>query len=178
MSVLSDKSIKKLLDAGVVKNSGYEFINPASLDLRVGTTAKYQVTEATTHGWITKWIDVDLTACSEQQPHLIPYGTNLLVATQEIFYMPTYLAGFVNLKSSIARQFLQHMLAGFIDPGYTASTITLELLNHSTKEFAIYPGMRIAQIVFQILDQPCEKSYQETGRYNNQLAVREAILND
>jgi len=52
-----------------------------------------------------------------------------------------------------------------IEPGW-AGWLTLEITNHSAQPVRLMKGMPIAQIIFELLDQPAEKPYR--GKYNNQ----------
>ena len=67
-------------------------------------------------------------------------------------------------KSSIGRLgVFIHVSSGFVDSGFTGN-ITLEIYNASDKEFELYHGMPICQILFQTLTSPVMKEY---GRRNN-----------
>ena len=76
------------------------------------------------------------------------------------------------LKSSRAREGLEHLLAGFCDPSWHGSRLTLELSNarrhHSVP---IWPGMKIGQMVFHLITGTPERTYAVTGRYNGDLGV-------
>ena len=65
----------------------------------------------------------------------------------------------MNGKSSLGRLGLQvHATAGFVDPGF-AGVIVLELSNVATLPILLRPGMKVAQMVFQRLDQAAERPY-------------------
>jgi dCTP deaminase len=51
-----------------------------------------------------------------------------------------------------------HSTAGLADPGFEGQ-ITLELSNVASLPIAIYPGMRIAQLVFERLTTPADAPY-------------------
>lgn len=62
-------------------------------------------------------------------------------------------------KSSLGRLGLViHVTAGFLDPG-NKLRMTLEMVNLSGLPIRIYKGMKIAQMAFEELDQPCERPY-------------------
>jgi dCTP deaminase len=92
-----------------------------------------------------------------------PHGF-VLASTVERFSMPDDLAGTVRDKSSWARLGLAvqntHLDSGWC--GY----LTVELSNHSDAEIRIPSGEPIAQIVFELLDQPTELPYR--GKYYDQ----------
>ena len=71
----------------------------------------------------------------------------------------------VSTKSTLGRQGLEHLIAGYIDPGFEGQ-VTLELYNVNQRhDILMWPGMRIGQLRFSRLDQTPTRSYAETGRY-------------
>jgi dCTP deaminase len=95
----------------------------------------------------------------------------------EIFNMPEHVAGQFALKSSRAREGLGHMLAGWIDPGFNNSRLTLELKNErQLQRIPLWPGMRIGQIVFHKMSQLALVSYREVGNYNSCLHVAPSLV--
>ena len=101
------------------------------------------------------------------QPHEF-----VLAETMEEFKLPDCVAGQLALKSSRAREGIEHLLAGYIDPGYKGR-LTLELQNaRSMHAVPLWPGMRIAQIVFHRMSMLPGKSYSVTGRYHGDTAVQ------
>ena len=73
--------------------------------------------------------------------------------------MPHDLCGHIDGKSSIGRLgVFVHVSSGFIDSGFTGN-VTLEIFNCSDKEFELYHGMSICQIVFETLTSPVAKPY-------------------
>ena len=64
------------------------------------------------------------------------------------------------------------MLAGWIDPGFHGSRLTLELKNETKyTDLPLYPGLKIGQIVFHKMNNVPQASYAVTGNYNNHLTV-------
>jgi deoxycytidine triphosphate deaminase len=58
-----------------------------------------------------------------------------------------------------------------LDPGWgiiKGAYLTLELANHSDAEIRIARGEPIAQVVFELLDQPTEQPYPVQGKYQDQ----------
>ncbi len=82
-------------------------------------------------------------------------------------------------KSSLARLgLLIHTTAGFLDPG-NCLKMTLELFNASPLPIKLYPGMKIAQMAFERLDQPCERPYGSPGlnsKYFGNLTIEESKM--
>jgi dCTP deaminase len=98
------------------------------------------------------------------QDVVVPPHGFMLASTVERFNMPNDLIGTVRDKSSWARLGLavQNTL---LDPGWRRY-LTIELSNHSDVEIRIVRGEPIAQIVFELLDQPTEQPY--SGKYQDQ----------
>jgi dCTP deaminase len=66
------------------------------------------------------------------------------------------------------------LLAGYIDPGYKGR-LTLELQNaRAMHPVSLWPGMRIAQIVFHRMSMLPGKDYSMTGRYHGDTTVQES----
>jgi dCTP deaminase len=73
--------------------------------------------------------------------------------------------------SSRAREGYENALAGWADPGWNNSRLTLELKNlRQHHPLPIYPGLRIGQMVFFKMQQPAI-DYSRTGRYNGHAHV-------
>ena len=101
------------------------------------------------------------------QPHEF-----ILAETFECFSVPNVVAGQLALKSSRAREGIEHLMAGYVDPGFKGR-LTLELQNaRSMHAVALWPGMRIAQIVFHKMSLLPNKDYSVTGRYQGDLQVQ------
>ena len=89
-------------------------------------------------------------------------GEFLLATTAEVLRMPSFLAGRVEGKSSLARVGLVvHVTAGFIDPGFQGH-VTLELYNTNRVPIILYVGMPVCQMSFQHCSHP-SSSYK--GKY-------------
>jgi len=125
-----------------------ECINPASLDLRISTTKV-----------------ITLQGAEHRNPERIVLrpGDAVLVCTIEYIRMPVDCAGVVYLKSSLARQGLDHALAGFVDPGFEGQ-LTLEL--HAHCPIVLTHGQRVIQLVLSRLEGEPEMIY--NGRYQGQ----------
>jgi dCTP deaminase len=86
--------------------------------------------------------------------------------------LPDYVAGVFCLKSSRARDGWDHAEAGFCDPGWYGSRLTMELKNsRRLNALPIWPGMRIGQMKFLLVSGTPERTYAQTGRYNADLGV-------
>jgi dCTP deaminase len=159
--ILSDQDIRELCLQGLVDPFDEELINPASLDVRLGTRLLIEAAQSP-----------ELVPYTMEEPYLLVPGQFVLAETLEIFNLPDSICANFALKSSRAREGLSHALAGFADPGWHGSRLTLELHNiRQLHPVAIWPGMKIGQAIFHKLTQPPLRSYAVTGRYNNDLKV-------
>jgi len=169
MTILCDWQIHAHCDAGMVTPFDHELLNPASLDVRLGRHIRIE--QATSADMLL----VDLLALdvSEADPYVLRPGQFILAETMETFYLPDNIAAQFMLKSSRAREGLEHLMAGYCDPGWHGSKLTLEL--HNSRQLypvPIWPGMKIGQMVFHLMDQRPVNSYAVTGRYNNDATVQ------
>ena len=141
-------------------------LNPASLDVTLGDRIMIEVAGTR---------DLEITGIheyNEEQPYWIKPGEFFLAETREIFHLPDYVAGVFCLKSSRARDGWDHAEAGFCDPSWFGSRLTMELKNsRRLNALPIWPGMRIGQMLFMLISGTPEKGYDKTGRYNCDLGV-------
>ncbi|MHA1233310.1 MAG: dCTP deaminase [Candidatus Helarchaeota archaeon] len=71
----------------------------------------------------------------------------ILGSTLEYIKMPSDLFGIIENRSSWGRLGIFIALARFIEPGFIGMP-TLEIFNSGTAPIKIYPGLRVAQIIF------------------------------
>lgn len=167
MTVLVDWQIEqRCLTESMVSPFDSRLLNPCSIDIRIGETAKLRI--------LGGWKDIDLTIHTEQNPYLLAPGDRVLVASLEIFIFPDDVAGQFRLKSSRGREFYEHLEAGWIDPGWHGSKLTMELIAHDIEPLPLYYGLRMGQIIFFQLTEKPRKSYAVTGRYNGDRMVQES----
>jgi dCTP deaminase len=98
--------------------------------------------------------------------------------TQEKVTVPDDLVVRVEGRSSLGRLgIIVHSTAGFVDPGFSG-TITLEISNLNRLPVALYPGMRICQLAFEIMSSPAETPYhmKPHSKYQNQVLPEESRL--
>jgi dCTP deaminase len=145
-------------------------LNPASYDLRLGDDLLIESAERPDP------VAYPFAQHSEADPYLLRPGQFVLSSTVEVFSLPDDIAGQFLLKSSRAREGLEHLLAGYCDPGWSGSRLTLEL--HNSRQLhpvALWPGMKIGQVVFHRMDARPLRSYRQTGRYNDQPHVQSSL---
>lgn len=153
---------------GMVTPFDQSLVNPASLDVRLGS--RIRIESATTTELIL--LDLEKEGWTERTPYLLRPGQFILAETIETFNIPNDVAAQFVLKSSRAREGIEHLLAGFADPGFHGSVLTLEL--HNSRQLhpvPIWPGMKIGQLVFYQMSQEPQVSYAIKGHYNNDKLV-------
>lgn len=143
-----------------------EQLNPASYDLTLGNTIMIEVADT------SELQELDISGKTREHPYLLEPSHFVLAESQEVFNIPNQVAGEFKLKSSRARSGLEHLHAGFADPGFHGSRLTLELVNmRRFHPLPLYPGLLVGQMVFeQMLGSPLT-SYAQTGRYNGDMKV-------
>jgi dCTP deaminase len=166
MAILCDHEIFNLAKRGLVTPFHQELVNPASLDVRLGENLLVEMPQS------PALLPYSIAGHSQEKPFMLQPHEFVLAETMEEFKLPDCVAGQLALKSSRAREGIEHLLAGYIDPGYEGR-LTLELQNaRAMHPVALWPGMRIAQIVFHKMSMLPGKSYALTGRYQNDTAVQ------
>jgi dCTP deaminase len=169
--VLVDYQIRGLLADGAVENGQPELVNPASLDVRLGHTIFIENPQAERFDATYRWQEIPISDCTPEHPFWIAPGQFVLAQTIEIFHLPDTVAAQFKLKSSRGREGYQHALAGWCDPGWNNSALTMELKNLSQRfPLPLYPGLKIGQMVFERVDRP-SACYKTTGRYNGDRVV-------
>lgn len=151
--ILSDGDIDHIIKSGkafLVNPYNDEMLQPNSVDLTLGDELKK-----------INGKSIDL----RQSSYKIKPNEFLLGSTLEKIYIPRDLVGHIDGKSSLGRLgVFIHVSSGFIDSGFKGN-ITLEIYNCSDKEFELYHGMSICQIVFQTLTSPVKIPYGARGNH-------------
>lgn len=175
MSVLTDIDITELClqEKPLIYPYTRAQQNPASYDVTLGNTVLVQVC---TEGKLKPtWRIVDIENYTKEDPWVLRHGHAILAQTAEVFNLPNDIAANFFLKSSRARELYQHLFAGWCDPGWNGSVLTLELLSVGLyNDLPIYPGLKIGQMVFHKLDKEVGVSYSEIGRYNDHNKVMQS----
>ena len=147
-----------------------KLVNPASLDLRLGL-----------HLMVENIVDpellrIDISDRTKDDPYWLQPGEFCLAETLEIFNIPDDISSQFVLKSSRAREGYGHLLAGWVDPGFNSSRLTLELKNERMHNpLPLYPGLKIGQMVFYNMSSVPTHSYRQTGSYNGHLTVMPSV---
>jgi dCTP deaminase len=165
--ILADWEIRALCEGGMVEPFDPSLVNPASLDVRLGDHLMVEVEHSPELQLLS------IAHLSEADPYLLAPGEFVLAETVETFHLPDRVAAQFMLKSSRARSGLEHLMAGYCDPGWHGSRLTLELHNsRKLHNVPIWPGMKIGQMVFHQMSATPLRTYAETGRYNNDQRVQ------
>jgi len=133
-------------------------VNPSSIDLCLGEIYRIPFTENWSRPYQIRDEGLKLKA-----------GQFVLMHTYERIKMPKHHAAYISLKSTTARKGIEHLNAGFIDPGFEGQ-ITLELINHWPFEQTLYKYEPIVQLVLFDAYIP-KKTYDKTGHYQGQIGA-------
>lgn len=186
MTLLSYPELVEVVDSGILRGVEPERINPTSIDLTLGPKILFESRSALPdrdsprmlidlHSrQSVNWRDWSMAPEAGLDYYDLQPGEFILAATNEKFYMPNDMSAEFSLKSSLARNGLEHLLAGWIDPGFNDSVLTLELKN-STRHHVLRLrlDMLIGQVkFFRHTAVPDDKSYSVRGRYNNDSEVQ------
>ncbi len=164
--ILSDWEIKALCADGMVQEYDDALINPASLDLRLGDQIMIESAED------LNMREFSIANCTADNPYMLKPGQFILAQTIEVFNMPENIAGLFFLKSSRAREGYENLHAGYADPGWHGSVLTLELKNsRQILPLPLWPGLKIGQMVFFVMSQKPQHSYAKVGHYNSNLTA-------
>ena len=164
--ILADIDIFTLARRELVTPFDKELVNPASLDVRLGENLLVELPST------PQLVPYSIAGHSQEDPFMLQPHEFVLAETLEEFKLPDCIAGQLALKSSRAREGIEHLLAGYIDPGYSGR-LTLELQNaRCMHPVGLWPGMRIAQIVFHRMTMLPSKDYSHTGRYHGDKSVQ------
>ena len=160
MSTITDHQIRALArNQGLVEPFNPDMVNPASIDVTLGSTILYEGDPAKGED---RWEKVDI----EGGVYSLAPGEFVLAATEEFVRVPGNLECVFNLKSSRGREGYQHLLAAYIDPGFHGR-VTLEICNvNRYHRLPLEHGMRIGQLRFAKVDEIPMRTYAQTGRYH------------
>ncbi len=185
--ILSDKDIKAAIASGRVKIESdqpemFWHIHASSMDLRLGNVfklydhSKFAILDPKrpeTFQGNMRTINVP-----EGEPFIVQPGEFILGVTKESITVPDDLVVRVEGRSSLGRLgIIVHSTAGFVDPGFSG-TITLEISNLNRMPVALYPGMRVCQLAFEMMTSPAETPYNAKpgSKYQGQILPEESRL--
>lgn len=188
--ILSDRDIKAAIASGRVKIESdqpemFWHIHASSMDLRLGNVfklyehSKFAVLDPkrpeTFQG------NMRTITVQDGDSFMVQPGEFVLGVTQEKITVPDDLVVRVEGRSSLGRLgIIVHSTAGFVDPGFSG-TITLEISNLNRLPVALYPGMRVCQLAFEMMTSPAETPYNNKpgSKYQGQVLPEESrLMND
>lgn len=142
------------------KNNGIipyepELINPASIDLRIGEHCCMPIEP----GW-TDPIKIP------KEGILLHSNQLYLLHTYEYTRIPTNAIALIYLKSTMGRRGIEHLHAGYGDPGFEGQW-TLEVINHHPYPQLLKPNEPLIQLILCDVYPPA-LDYSKTGHYQNQ----------
>lgn len=163
MATIVDHQIRHFARTyGMIEPFNPERVNPASYDVQLGAMIKKEGI-----GGEERWVPVDIS----ERPYIMAPGEFVLASTQEFVRVPNSMECEFNLKSSRGREGYEHLMAGYIDPGFHGE-VTLELCNMNRHHrLPLVQGMLIGQLRFSKLDDVPMRSYAVTGRYQGDRGV-------
>lgn len=182
--LLSYTELLDLIEQGVI-NAPIENVNAASIDLTLDDVLLVERTERDESTLVDlankqsisvdeyNMADVDKDDPDDVPSYFLGPGEFVLASSREVFNLPNNISAEYKLKSSMARNGLEHLNAGWCDAGWHGSKLTLELKNMTRDHTLILrPGMKIGQVVFyKHAPVPDHASYATKGRYNGQTEV-------
>jgi dCTP deaminase len=185
--ILSDRDIKAAISSGRVKIESnqtelFRYIHASSMDLRLGNVfkvyehSKYAVLDPKNPRTFAQ--NMRIITVADGDPFIVQPGEFILGVTQEKITVPDDLVVRVEGRSSLGRLgIIVHSTAGFVDPGFSG-TITLEISNLNRLPVALYPGMRVCQLAFEIMTSPAETPYnmKPFSKYQGQVLPEESRL--
>lgn len=186
--VLSDRDIKKYLSSGKIKITPKPDLKTAlgacSIDLRLGNT--FRIFEHSRFPYIdpyNKSLSGDITKIvevKEKEPFILHPSDFVLATTVESFTLPSDLLARLEGRSSLGRLgIVVHSTASIFEPGWQGKVV-MELGNLGRMPVALYPGMRVCALTFEMLTTPADVPYnkKKNAKYLNQDSPQPSRITD
>lgn len=162
---VSDGTLRFMIETGEIGLDPYspQLVQPASIDVRLAESfLRFDQSPHDRRSIDTRHPELDegrRVTIPDGEPFILGAGEFALGATIEKVKLPPGIVAQINGKSSLGRMgLLVHATAGFIDPGFEG-TLTLELANLRRRPMLLWPGMRIAQLAYTMLDRAADRPY-------------------
>lgn len=178
--ILSDRDIKKAIKSKklLIEPLEQTQIGPCGIDIRLG----YEIREFKRNLFKEYFNPYELispdeyTAISKPKngKFILEPGDFILATSLEKIKLPSNITARLEGRSSIGRLgIIIYATQGHIDPGFEG-TLTLKISNISAMPIALYPEMKIAQIVFEKLSSSVQIPYEKrkTSKYIKQKGVQ------
>ena len=180
MSIWNDRTIIEYCNhSALVAPFDPANVNPASIDLRLGTSYRLPaLSQLAYETYIDMPLKFDIPQWGDEQYmdasgiELLP-GQFILCSTLETVHIPAGACAELFSKSSTGRIGLEHLHAGWIDPGFVGQ-LTLEFKNVAPLPILLVPGKCYMQMVVHDLTAPAARDYSQTGRYQGQVGATPA----
>lgn len=150
--IISDDQIRTLVETQSMVSPAPAYYNPASVDLTLGAEAHQ----------IDGGMSVKLGHNTDTTLYLVP-GFPVLVTTAEVVRIPVDYAAELVLKSSMGRQGIDMIKAGWIDPGFEGQ-LTVTLYSHVAASLTL--GQPFVQMKVYRMDKRPVAPY--NGKYQGQ----------
>lgn len=165
--ILSDGDIRKYLKSGKIKISPLPDLEVAlgscSIDLRLGND--FLVFEHSRYPYIDPLnpkSSMDVTRdikVKDKEAFILHPGDFVLATTIESFELPDNIVCRLEGRSSLGRLgIVVHSTASIFEPGFSGKAV-MELGNMGRMPVALYSGMRVCALTFELLTNPAEIPY-------------------
>lgn len=175
----SSEDIRKAIEEGtlVISPFGANTIRPSGLTLHLGANLLRPLPGKTVdvrNKIIPDYSEITIT---DDSPHELGPNEFVLGHTYEAVTVGDSLGFFIEGRSTLARVGLTIVqTAMLVYPGHRNRTITLELANHGPNPILLYPKMKIARAAIFELKTPSKVSYDDTGKYRQQVSVGRPVF--
>jgi len=188
--VLSDwEIVRALLKKDIVVTplmNAKEQIGGSSIDVRLGTEFKLiRIVKQTHFDLSIPVVEIkeqfreytEVIHVEPMEQFILHPNEFALGSTLEYIMLPDNIAGRLEGRSTWGRAGLQvHSTAGLIDPGFQG-TLTFELNNMGKLPLPLYPGVRIAQIIFYRCESVSEIYVDKSGaKYARSTGIKDTMF--
>lgn len=169
--IWNDSTIRQWAETGGVTPFDPKMINPASLDLRLGNQIRipqqcWSLLGGETVGKKTPADHLWQSPAEFDRFTLWP-GHLVLCHSLEYTNIPPQACAMLLSKSSTGRLGLEHLHAGWGDPGFSGQWV-FELKNLAPWPVELVAGEAYMQLVFMSMYKLPDRDYSQTGRYQGQ----------
>lgn len=179
--MLSNEDIKKLISSGELKVDPYsdELLRGSGMLLHLGSELLKPLPGKTIdpkNGTVPDYKKISITT---EKPYQLEPGEFLLAATYQKISVGPSIGFLIEGRSTLARVGLTIVqTAMLVYPGHRDRAITLELANHGPNPIFLYHKMKIARVAIFELKTPSSSTYDDYGKYKDQLSVGIPIFED
>ena len=117
MSLLSYTALCDLVERGVIEGAKFDHVNSTSIDLVLGRTIMVEKKESSEFVPVIDMLDKGGlqfdTVEMDDDGYVVMPGEVVLAHSVEIFNLPSHISGEYKLKSTQARNFFDHLNAGW-----------------------------------------------------------------